>query len=143
MPQNGLFRPNAKGNFTDKKRLMNLSAFNSFCDLLPHSFHVVQWGGVHVWKVGGMKGKMFALAFPELQKQLAITFKVSPMSYDILKEQEGLRPAPYLASRGMTWIQRVSNKTMDDDALQDYLAESHRLCGLALPKRVQMDLGLV
>jgi predicted DNA-binding protein (MmcQ/YjbR family) len=122
---------------------MNLAAFNIYCDSLPHSFHVVQWGGVHVWKVGGAKGRMFALAFPELQKQLAITFKVSAMGYDILKEQVGLRPAPYLASRGMTWIQRVSSETMDDGALRDYLRESHRLCGLALPKRVQVELGLV
>jgi predicted DNA-binding protein (MmcQ/YjbR family) len=122
---------------------MKLSAFNNFCDSLPHSFHVVQWGGVHVWKVGGAKGKMFALGFPELQKQLAITFKVSPMSYDILKEQEGLRPAPYLASRGMTWIQRTSAVTMDDAALRDYLKESHRLCGHALPKRQQVQLGLI
>ncbi len=122
---------------------MNLSAFNNFCDKLPHSFHVAQWGGVHVWKVGGAKGKMFALGFPELQKQLAITFKVSPMSYDILKEQEGLRPAPYLASRGMTWIQRTSAVTMDDAALKDYLRESHRLCALALPKRLQVELGLI
>jgi predicted DNA-binding protein (MmcQ/YjbR family) len=121
---------------------MTLAQFNAYCASLPHTFHVVQWGGVHVWKVGGAKGKMFALAFPELQKQLAITFKVSPMSYDILKEQEGLRPAPYLASRGMTWIQRVSNETMDDAALKDYLRESHRLCGLALPKSKQKELGL-
>jgi predicted DNA-binding protein (MmcQ/YjbR family) len=122
---------------------MNLAAYNTFCGSLLHTFHVVQWGGVHVWKVGGAKGKMFALAFPELQKQLAITFKVSAMSYDILKEQEGLRPAPYLASRGMTWIQRMSNATMDDAALKDYLRESHRLCGLGLPKRVQVELGLL
>jgi predicted DNA-binding protein (MmcQ/YjbR family) len=122
---------------------MKLQHFNDYCASLPHTVHVVQWGGVHVWKVGGPKGKMFALAFPELQKQLAITFKVSGMSYDILKEQKGLRPAPYLASRGMTWIQRLSNETMDDDALKDYLAESHRLCGLALPKSAQQKLGLV
>lgn len=122
---------------------MNLAAYNAYCGSLPHTAHVVQWGGVHVWKVGGAKGKMFALAFPELQKQLAITFKVSAMSYDILKDQEGLRPAPYLASRGMTWIQRVSKETMDDGALRDYLRESHRLCGQALPKAVQAKLGLV
>jgi predicted DNA-binding protein (MmcQ/YjbR family) len=122
---------------------MNLAAFNVYCGSLAHTAHVVQWGGVHVWKVGGGKGKMFALAFPELQMQLAITFKVSAMSYDILKEQKGLRPAPYLASRGMTWIQRVSSETMDDGALRDYLRESYRLCGLALPKRVQVELGLV
>jgi predicted DNA-binding protein (MmcQ/YjbR family) len=122
---------------------MTLEEFNDFCASLPHTFHVVQWGGVHVWKVGGAKGKMFALAFPELQKQLAITFKVSPMSYDILKEQVGLRPAPYLASRGMTWIQRVESSTMDDDALKDYLTESRRLCALALPKSMQAKLGLI
>jgi predicted DNA-binding protein (MmcQ/YjbR family) len=122
---------------------MTLEEFNDFCASLPHTFHVVQWGGVHVWKVGGPTGKMFALAFPELQKQLAITFKVSPMSYDILKEQTGLRPAPYLASRGMTWIQRVESSTMDDDALKDYLIESRRLCALALPKSMQAKLGLI
>jgi predicted DNA-binding protein (MmcQ/YjbR family) len=121
---------------------MNLQHFNDYCGSLPHTFHVVQWGGVHVWKMGGAKGKMFALAFPELQKQLAITFKVSPMSYDIMKDQEGLRPAPYLASRGMTWIQRVNSKTLDDEGLQAYLRESHRLCGLALPKNVQEKLKL-
>jgi predicted DNA-binding protein (MmcQ/YjbR family) len=122
---------------------MTLQQFNDYCASLLHSAHVVQWGGVHVWKVGGPKGKMFALAFPELQKQLAITFKVSPMSYDILKEQEGLRPAPYLASRGMTWIQRVSSETMDDAALKDYLQESRRLCALSLPKTVQKQLGMI
>lgn len=122
---------------------MKLQHFNDYCGSLAHSSHVVQWGGVHVWKVGGPKGKMFALAFPELQKQLAITFKVSAMSYDILKDQPGLRPAPYLASRGMTWIQRVSSETMDDEALMDYLAESRRLCALALPKSVQVKLGLL
>jgi predicted DNA-binding protein (MmcQ/YjbR family) len=121
---------------------MKLQDFNRHCEALPHSFHVVQWGGVHVWKVGGAKGKMFALAFPELQKQLAITFKVSALAYDILKEQPGLRPAPYLASRGMTWIQRVSSESMDDAALRDYLRESHRLCALGLPKAVLKKLGL-
>ena len=33
----------------------------------------------------------------------AFTFKVSPVSYEILQEQPGLRPAPYLASRGMNY----------------------------------------
>ena len=126
----------------DEKITMNLSAYNVTCGKLPHSFHVVQWGGVHVWKVGGAKGKMFALAFDRGVEGIFITFKVSPMSYDILKEQEGLRPAPYLASRGMTWIQRTSAVTMDDAALKDYLRESHRLCALALPKTVQKALNL-
>ena len=121
---------------------MNLSSFNRFCKSQPHTAHVVQWGGVHVWKVGGPKGKMFALAFPELQRELAITFKVSPMSYDILKEQAGLRPAPYLASRGMKWIQRIGGGAMDDATLKVYLRESHRLAAENLTKKLRLELGL-
>ena len=53
---------------------------------------------------------------------LFVTFKCSEMSFDLLKEQPGCRPAPYLASRGMSWIQRMNGESMDDDALKDYLA---------------------
>jgi predicted DNA-binding protein (MmcQ/YjbR family) len=41
----------------------------------------------------------------------------------------------------MTWIQRVDDRSMDDEALKDYLRESHRLCALNLPKTVQKKLG--
>ena len=122
---------------------MNLATFNTFCESLPQVFHVVQWGGAHVWKVGGAAGKMFAIAWDRGEEGVHITFKVSPMSYDLLKDREGLRPAPYLASRGMTWIQRTTDAAMDDGALRDYLKESWRLCALALPKRRQMELGFL
>jgi predicted DNA-binding protein (MmcQ/YjbR family) len=86
---------------------MDLEAYNAFCAGLPATTHVVQWGGAHVWKVGG---KVFAIAGWNDSDELAVTFKVSELAFDILREQPGLRPAPYLASRGMTWIQRVPAK---------------------------------
>ena len=73
---------------------------------------------------------------------MAVSFKCSPMGFDILREQPGLRPAPYLASRGMKWIQWLTGESMPDDALRDYLAESHRLAAAGLTKRVQAELGL-
>ena len=76
-----------------------------------------------MWKVGG---KVFAVAGWNDGEALAVTFKCSPLSFDLLKEQKGLRPAPYLASRGMSWIQRTSAESMDDAALKDYLRESHQ-----------------
>jgi predicted DNA-binding protein (MmcQ/YjbR family) len=128
----------------DTHDAMRLPDFNAFCASLAHTTHVVQWEGAQVWKVAG---KMFAIGsrwdarMPE-GDFLNITFKCSPMSYDILKEQDGLRPAPYLASRGMKWIQRTSTSAMDDNALKDYLRESWRLVAAGLPKRVQVELGL-
>ena len=92
-----------------------------------------------MWKVGG---KVFAIAGWNNGDALAVTFKCSPLSFDLLKEQKGLRPAPYLASRGMSWIQRTSADSMDDGALKDYLRASHRLACLNLPKKTQRALGL-
>lgn len=37
---------------------MNIDGYNTYCGSLPATTHVVQWGGAHVWKVGG---KVFAI----------------------------------------------------------------------------------
>jgi predicted DNA-binding protein (MmcQ/YjbR family) len=121
---------------------MNITAFNRFCKGLPHTAHVVQWGGAHVWKVGGAKGKVFAIAWDEGAKGVYITFKCSQVSFAILQEQAGLRPAPYLASRGMPWIQRMDDRSLDDGGLKDYLRESHRLAAANLTKKQRLELGL-
>ena len=60
----------------------------------------------------------------------------------MLKDAPGFRPAPYLASRGMIWLQRTSPESMDDDAFGAYLGESHRLSSLNLTKACQRRLGL-
>lgn len=118
---------------------MTLDQFNTFCRMMPHAHHVVQWGGAHVWKV---TTKVFAFADVAEGGRLHVTFKVSELSYDILKTQAGCRPAPYLASRGLKWIQRTAATSMSDRTLKDYLRESHRLAALNLPKKLQRELGL-
>lgn len=118
---------------------MTLDGLNIFCAGLPHTTHVVQWSGSHVWKIGG---KVFVLASAGRDVELGITFKCSPFSYELLKDQKGLRPAPYLASRGMSWIQWTGGETMDASVLKDYLRESYRLASLNLPKKIQRELGL-
>lgn len=120
---------------------MTESEFNKFCASLPHTHHVVQWGGAQVWKIAG---KVFAIGgWNDESENLFVTFKCSPMSYELLKNQPGLRPAPYLASRGMKWIQRTGPEIMDDATLQDYVKASYKLVALGLPKKTQKELGLV
>lgn len=123
-----------------RPRPMTLDDYNRFCASLPAVSHVVQWGGAHVWKVGG---KVFAIAGWGRGEALAVTFKCSPVAFDILCEQPGIRPAPYLASRGMKWVQRENDEAMDDAALRDYLAESHRLVVAGLTKKLRRELGLL
>lgn len=118
---------------------MTREEYNGFCATLPSTSHVVQWGNADVWKVGG---KVFAVGGWSDGDKLAVTFKVSDLAFDILSEQPGCRPAPYLASRGMKWIQRYGTESMDDQALRDYITESHRLVSLNLTKKLRAELGL-
>lgn len=117
---------------------MTYEQYNKFCQSLPATSYVVQWGGSHVWKVGG---KVFAIGGWD-SGSAAITFKVSKLSFEMLKEQPGLRPAPYLASRGMSWIQHYEKPGLKDKDLKAYLRESHRIVSLGLSKKKQRELGL-
>jgi len=118
---------------------MTLDEFNTFCKDLPCSTHVVQWGNSDVWKVGD---KVFAIGNIGKEGNPAFTFKTSEQNYYFLAERPGYRPAPYLASRGMKWIQQYNCTTEENDALAYYLTASHKLVSLGLTKKKQKELGL-
>jgi predicted DNA-binding protein (MmcQ/YjbR family) len=61
----------------------------------------------------------------------------------MLQEQPGLRPAPYLASRGMKWIQHYAAPGLNDEDLRDYIRQSHHLVAQGLSKKKQRELGLL
>jgi predicted DNA-binding protein (MmcQ/YjbR family) len=85
---------------------MTRDDFNDFCQSLPASHHVMQWGNSDVWKVGD---KVFAICGWNDGTVPGITFKTSVGVYEMLRTMPGLRPAPYLASRGLKWIQRYDH----------------------------------
>ncbi|WAC48145.1 MmcQ/YjbR family DNA-binding protein [Asticcacaulis sp. SL142] len=118
---------------------MTLDDLNAFCAALPATTHVVQWGGSDVWKVGG---KVFAIASVE-NDQFKVSFKVTPVGFEILRDHPDCIPAPYLASRGMTWIQARGSEQMSDDELRDHLRGSYDLIAAALPKKLKRELGLM
>jgi predicted DNA-binding protein (MmcQ/YjbR family) len=120
---------------------MKLDDFNNFCAELTATTFVIHWGDAHVWKVGG---KVFAIGgWNDEGGQLGITFKTTPEEFDFLIEMPGVRPAPYLASRGFTWVQDHDEPGLSNDDLCEQLSESHRLVGLGLSKKKQRELGLV
>jgi len=123
---------------------MTYEEYNEFCGSLPATSHVVQWGGAHVWKVGGTTGaKVFGIGgWDDEDGSTRITFKVSAIAFEMLRDAPGLRPAPYLASRGFKWIQHYEAPGLSDDELKEYLRESHKLVSLGLSKKLQKELGL-
>jgi predicted DNA-binding protein (MmcQ/YjbR family) len=117
---------------------MTFREFNAFCPALPATTYVVQWGGSHVWKVGG---KIFAIASGQDDKP-TFAFKVSDIAYEMLKDQPGLRPAPYLASRGMKRIQHFAKPGLSDAALRDHIPQSHFIVSHGLSRKRRIELGL-
>ena len=128
-----------KNKARQSRSVMTEKEYNDFCRKLPITTHVVQWGGAHVWKVGG---KVFAIGGWSDTGTFGITFKVTPLAFEILKDQPGLRPAPYLASRGMSWIQHYKKPGLSKKELKAYLKESHRLVAAGLSKKKRHELGL-
>jgi predicted DNA-binding protein (MmcQ/YjbR family) len=118
---------------------MTREDYDAFCKGLPHTTHVVQWGDASVWKIGG---KVFAIGGWSNSETFAVSFKCSKISFAILNELPGLRPAPYLASRGLLWMQRIGDSALNDAGLEAYLRQSYSLAAAGLPKRMQRALEL-
>ena len=131
---------------------MDNETFNQFCQSLPSTTHVVQWGNSDVWKIGG---KVFAIGGWGKTGEPAFVFKTSDLNFEFLNERKGFRPAPYLASRGFKWVQQfelpeaLANQSEEtlvsslEEELKYYITESYRMVSKALSKKTQRELGLL
>lgn len=117
---------------------MDRAAFDAHCEGLQSTSHAVQWGGASVWKVGG---KIFAIcskwgAGPHQR----ISFKCSEFTFQILCEQDGIVPAPYLARA--KWVQLENPDAMHDEDLRRYIDAAHGIIAGKLTKSQRKALGL-
>lgn len=85
---------------------------------------------------------MFAIGGVTPEGIFTCTFKVDPADFDMVKDSPGLRPAPYLASRGLTWMQAYTADGLSDAELSAYIARSHALVAAGLSKKRRLALGL-
>ena len=118
--------------------MMTRDAFNEFCAGLPATTHVVQWGDADVWKVGG---KVFAICGWH-EGGPAMTFKVGDIAWEVLTDAPGIRPAPYLASRGMKWVQVYSDEGMGEESLREHIRASWEMIAAGLSRKVRAELGV-
>ena len=106
-----------------------------FCRALPAATEDVKWGNDLVFSVGD---KMFAgFLIPD---GTPFGFKVAPEVFASLVEQPGIEPAPYLARHH--WVSVTDRGALPLRALEEFLAESHRLVAEKLPRRTRRALGL-
>lgn len=117
---------------------MTRDELNHFCAALPHTTHVVQWGNADVYKIGG---KVFAVIGMG-DSGSTVSFKASEMAFEILSDSPGVRPAPYLASRGLKWLQHYGPGGLSDASLCDHIRASYDMVIGGLTKKKRAELGL-
>jgi len=118
---------------------MDRDALNQFCAALPATSHVVQWGNSDVWKVGG---KVFAIC-GWAEGADAFTFKASEIAFEVLSDMPGVRPAPYLASRGLKWLQHYAAPGLSDAELKRHITLSYDMVAAGLSRKKRVELGLI
>ncbi len=118
---------------------MDLDEFDIYCDGLPATEMVVQWGGAHVWKVGG---KVFALTskWGHGTKDFKIGFKASEMAFTMLTEQSDIEPSPYLGR--YTWVQLQSPNALSGEDIKAYVEAAHSMVAAKLTRAKRAELGL-
>ena len=115
---------------------MKLADFEAFCLSLPAATLSIQWGGTHVFKVGG---KVFAMSGPD--DDPGYVLKTSEISFEVLTQSGLAVRAPYLPRGG--WLRLEGVDVLPDEELKAYLAQSHQMVAHGLPKAERRRLGLL
>ena len=108
--------------------------FEAFVLSLPACTLVRQWRDDSVAKVGG---KIFCLLDRDPGE---VWLKVSEMSFELMTEMEGIRPAPYFARAG--WVAISHESDLSDEDIRAYIVEAHRIVAGKLSRKVRTELGL-
>ncbi len=116
---------------------MSQAAIRAHLAALPGVTLSVQWGDMHVYKVGA---KMFAVMRPPEAKAQTISFKAGDDSFAILTQQPGIIPAPYL--QRAKWVQLDRLTRMTPTELKAYLTRAHAIVASGLTKKARAALGL-
>ncbi|WP_373236042.1 MmcQ/YjbR family DNA-binding protein [Cohaesibacter celericrescens] len=144
---------------------MTREQFDSYCGGMKATTNVIQWGNASVWKIGG---KIFAICSnwgdgkegPEDQLEgrsenqsknasiggeaevhsPRISFKCSDLAYELLPEQHGIIPAPYLARA--KWVQINNPNAMSEQDLKLHLDAAYEIIAKKLTKKVRAELGV-
>ena len=108
------------------------TGFSAFVAGLPGVTLHEQWEAL-VAKVGG---KVFCLLG---DTSCDIVFKVGEIAFDGLTEMDGIGQAAYFAKR--QWV-RVTPGALEEELLQGYVGESHRLIASKLTRKMRAELGI-
>lgn len=115
---------------------MTPAAVEKFALSLPGAELSIKWGDHRVFVV---REKMFAM-LSGASGPKALSFKCSDIAFELLTQQDGVAPAPYM--QRMKWVRLETINALPDDELRARLKEAHALIVSKLPKKTRAELGM-
>jgi predicted DNA-binding protein (MmcQ/YjbR family) len=107
---------------------MTLDSLRDYCLSLPDATENIQWGADLVFKVGG---KMFTVASTE-PGDTKVSFKCTPEEFAELVEQDGIKPADYVAR--YHWVTLLRWDALPDREIRRLVKDSYEMVKAKLPK---------
>jgi predicted DNA-binding protein (MmcQ/YjbR family) len=109
---------------------------------LPHVVETQQWGDNLVFWVGdkAIGGKMFCLLDLEGGGHGVVSYAAGPERFAELVEQEGLKPAPYMAR--IFWVAAERWDALRNAEWEGELRAAHGITLAKLPKKLVAVLGM-
>lgn len=113
---------------------MNAAELRTLSLSLPGATETIQWGDNRVFKIAG---KMFAISGSAADSMYSI--KADPERFLELSDQQGIRPAPYLARH--KWVQiDPATCALPSADLEALVRQSYELVFAKLTKKRQREI---
>ena len=121
---------------------MDVEKARAFLLGLPHAVETMQWGDNLVFWVGdkAIGGKMFCLLNLDAGAHGVVSYSAGPERYAELVEQEGIRPAPYMAR--IHWVAVERWNVLRNAEWEGELRAAHEITLAKLPKGVREILAM-
>jgi len=107
---------------------VNIDTLRKHCLSFPDATENVQWGADLVFKIGG---KMFTVACLE-PGETKVSFKCTPEEFAELVEQDGIKPADYVAR--YHWVTLLRWDALPDREVRRLVQDSYEMVRAKLPK---------
>jgi predicted DNA-binding protein (MmcQ/YjbR family) len=115
---------------------MNIEDIQSICNELQGVTEDIKWEHDLVFSIGG---KMFCIVGLD-RKPTTASFKVKDDEFEELSNQEGFKPAPYVAKYKWVLIDDINRISKTD--WKKYIEQSYNLVKDKLPNKTKKQLGV-
>lgn len=116
---------------------MTIEELQNICQKLKGMTEDIKWENHLCFNVGE---KMFLVTSPDAIPHSA-SFKVSDEEFEELSQQEGFKPAPYLAR--YKWVHLDDINRLSKIKWEYYAEQSYRLISCKLPAKIRKKIGLI